>query len=337
MSMAIEPQQRRVILQLHHGATERALIRAAAELAQMLGVALHGVFLEDEALSGLAELPFIREFRLGTGEWQKLDRQQLAEEQRAAAAEARRLLDEAAAALGVTQLFEMVSGDPTLFFAATSQAGDIIVVAQPRLPAERLVHATAHWLEAAHGCGASVMLVPQVLARTAGSVAAVVCAESDPALAIAARIAAAAGECTSAADLGASGARQGGGRAGARPRGCRHDGSPPAVSAAWRRRMSCKGWARAASGWSCWRAEHAARTMPRYPRTLRRPWRPSAGRRDRPLNLNSGVRVASSAAGRPPDRGRVRTSPCSTGRSRPVAVEWERSRHRGTTARAVNP
>ena len=99
MSMAIEPRQRRVILHLHHGATERAIIRAAAELAQMLGVALHGVFLEDEALPELAELPFIREFRLGTGAWQKLDRQQLAEEQRAAAAEARRLLDEAAAAL----------------------------------------------------------------------------------------------------------------------------------------------------------------------------------------------------------------------------------------------
>ena len=51
--MAIEPQQRRVILHLHHGAAERALIRAAAELAQMLGVALHGVFLEDEALPEL--------------------------------------------------------------------------------------------------------------------------------------------------------------------------------------------------------------------------------------------------------------------------------------------
>jgi hypothetical protein len=194
MSMAIEPQQRRVILHLHHGAAERALIRAAAELAQMLGAALHGVFLEDEALSELAELPFIREFRLGTGAWQKLDRRKLVEEQHAAAAEARRLLDEAAEALGVTRLFEMVSGDPALFLTAASHAGDIIVVAQPRLPAERLVHATAHWLEAAHGCGASVMLVPQALARRTGPVAAVICAESDPALAIAARIAAAAGE-----------------------------------------------------------------------------------------------------------------------------------------------
>jgi hypothetical protein len=192
--MATEPRQRRVILHLRQGATEQAIIRAAAELAQMLGVALQGVFLDDAALSGLAELPFIREFRLGTGAWQKLDRRRLAEEQRAAAAEARRMLDEAAAALGVTQFFEIISGDPALFIAATSQAGDIIVVTQPRLPAERLVHAAARWLEAAHDCAASVMLVPQTMARRSGPVAAVVCAESDPALAIAARIAAAAGE-----------------------------------------------------------------------------------------------------------------------------------------------
>jgi hypothetical protein len=75
-----------------------------------------------------------------------------------------------------------------------SQAGDIIVVAQPRLPAEKLAHATAGWLEAAHSCNASVMLVPQVLARTEGPVAALICDQSDPALKIAARIAAGADE-----------------------------------------------------------------------------------------------------------------------------------------------
>jgi hypothetical protein len=194
MSMATAPRPGRVILHLHQGATERAIIRAAAEFARMLGVTLQGVFLEDEALPELAALPFVREFRLGTGAWQKLDRRQIAEEQRAATAEARRALNEAAAALGVAQLFEIISGDPALFVATTSQAGDIIVVAQPRLPAERLVHATARWLEAAHACAASVLLVPQVLARRAGPVAAVVCAASDPTLGIAVRIAVAADE-----------------------------------------------------------------------------------------------------------------------------------------------
>lgn len=189
-----EGSQHRVILHLRHGAAERAIVRAAAELAQLLGVMLHGVFIEDDVLADLAELPFIREFRLADGGWQRLDRRRLADEQHAAAAEAQRLLDEVAAALGVARLFQTVSGDPALFVAATSQAGDIIVVAQPRLPAEQLVHSTARWLEAAHASAASVMLVPQLLARRRGPVAAVVCAESDPALRIAARIAAASGE-----------------------------------------------------------------------------------------------------------------------------------------------
>jgi hypothetical protein len=192
--MAKEPRQRRVILHLYHGVAERAVIRAAAELAQMLGIALHGVFMENAALPDLAALPFVREFRLGAGAWQRLDRQRIEAEQRAAAARARELFDEIADAAGVAQLFETISGDPALFIAATSQAGDVIVIAQPRLPAERLVHATARWLEAAHACAASVMLVPQVMARREGPVAAVVCAESDLALEIAARIAVAAGK-----------------------------------------------------------------------------------------------------------------------------------------------
>jgi len=186
--------RRRIILHLRYGATERATIRAAAELAHMLGLALHGVFLEDTALTELTALPFIREFRLATGAWQRLDRQRIAEEQQAAVSEARRLLDEVAASFGVTFLFDTASGEPAAFVATTSQAGDIIVVAQPRLPAERLAHATAGWLQAAHGCGASVMLVPQMIARGSGPVAAVVCAEADPALDIATRIAMGAGE-----------------------------------------------------------------------------------------------------------------------------------------------
>ena len=186
-------QQRRVILHLQ-GAPERTIILAAAELAQLLGIALHGVFMQDDALANLADLPFMREFRLGAGGWQKLERQRLVAEQCAAAAEAQRLMNEIAGALGVTQLFEIISGDPALFVAATSQAGDVIVVAQSRLPAERLVHSTARWLESAHACAASVMLVPQMITRRTGPIAAVVCAQADPALDVAPRIAMAAGE-----------------------------------------------------------------------------------------------------------------------------------------------
>jgi hypothetical protein len=194
MSAAGDVRHHRVILHLHQGASEQAIIRVAAELAQLLGLELHGVYLDDPALPELAAFPFVREFRLATGSWHALDRAQLVREQTMAADEARRLLDDTAAALGVARLFEVISGDPMNFIAASSQAGDIIVVSQPRLPAERLVHATAHLLEAVHGCAGSVMLVPQVPTRRRGPVAAVVCAESDPALLIASHIAIAAGE-----------------------------------------------------------------------------------------------------------------------------------------------
>ena len=123
-------EYQRIVLHLRYGSVERTTIRAAAELARMLGLVLHGVFLQDEALAQLVALPFVREFRLSTGAWQALDARRVAEEQRQAADQARLLLDEAAAAFGVSSLFNL--GDE---LSLVSRHGDILVVAQPRLPA----------------------------------------------------------------------------------------------------------------------------------------------------------------------------------------------------------
>jgi len=183
-------KQQRIVLHLRYGLAERATIRAAAELAHMLGLALHGVFLQDEALTELTALPFVREFRLATGAWHVLDARRIAVEQREAVNEARRLLDEASAAFGVSFLFATSDEQVT----QTSREGDIIVVAQPRLPTDQLAHATAGWLEAAHNCGASVMLVPQSVARREGPIAVVVCQDSDAALTLAAHLAVSAAE-----------------------------------------------------------------------------------------------------------------------------------------------
>ena len=193
------------------------------------------------------------------------------------------------------------------------------------------------WLEAAHGCAASVMLVPQVLARRQGRWRRWSAPNRIPLCAIAARIAAAAGECLlllvwGTAELAKAAAEQ------ARSAGLAS------------RRIATRSIARRDAGGCPARAGHEQRTPGRAgARCMRRrrcrgirahcgvTRRSRAGRRDRPLNLNSGVRVASSAAARPPDRGRVRAGPCSTGRNPPVAAGSARSRHRGTTARAVNP
>ena len=262
----------------------------------MLGLALHGVFLEDEALTELAELPFIREFRLATGAWQRLDRRRLAEEQRAAAAEARRLLDEAAARAGRRAAVRDHRRRSGTVHRRYSQAGDIIVVAQPRLPAERLVHATARWLEAAHACAASVMLVPQALARgrarwrrwcVPGRIPHCHCGAHRRR----------GWRAVAAAVLGSAGARRWRRRGRRGPRACRHSGSSARdIARGDAGGCRCRAWVRATNVWSCWRAAPAGRTTQRYPRILR----PRAAFPcwwSNPSPLNSNARGYSAASG----------------------------------------
>ena len=134
---------------------------------------------------------------------------------------------------------------------------------------KRLVHATAQWLEAAHACAASVMLVPQVLARRQGRWRRWSAPSRIPPCASrrASRRRRARAFCCSSgvnAELANGAAEQ------ARAAGLASDGSSRAALPAWCRRMSCKVWVRAANAWSCWPAAPVVPTMQRYPRTLRR-------------------------------------------------------------------
>jgi hypothetical protein len=118
----------RLLLDLAAASGDRVLLRAAAEFARELGLALHGVYVEDEAVFGLAEFPFARELRLPTREWRPLDAAALAGEFAAAAAMARRLLDEAASAAGLQRAFQIVRGNPAVCLAALAGAADIVVL-----------------------------------------------------------------------------------------------------------------------------------------------------------------------------------------------------------------
>ena len=69
MSGQAQSAYRKVIVGLCHGAADAATMRTAAEFAQLLGLDLHCLFIEDEALLALAELPFAREIRLPTHTW----------------------------------------------------------------------------------------------------------------------------------------------------------------------------------------------------------------------------------------------------------------------------
>lgn len=176
--MSDAPALRRLVLDLTHH--DGASLRAAAEFAAQLGAALHGVFVEDEALFRLAGMPFARELRLPTREWRALDAETIAGDFRAAAAQARRMLDQAARALGVAGGFEVLRGDPAACFAALPGAADIVV-----LPAQQLQQPR---FEGAAG----VLLLPPPPGARAGTVAVVSDARAGP-LDLAARCAVAAG------------------------------------------------------------------------------------------------------------------------------------------------
>jgi hypothetical protein len=187
--------RRRLIVELCHGAADRQTLQVVAEFASVLELDLHGLFIEDEALMTLAELPFARELRLPTHEWQKLEPGRIAAELQRAAQDAQRLLREAAEALGVRNAFEVRRGDPAVTIAAIASGSDVIVVAeQTATPAGGLAPAASRLHAAAHGSAASLLLLPgrQLPGRLLplqGVVAAVLADAGDPSLVPAARVA----------------------------------------------------------------------------------------------------------------------------------------------------
>jgi hypothetical protein len=192
--MSDRPENPRLILDLYWGAADPATIAAAAEFARLMGLDLHGLYVEDEAVHALAALPFAREFRLPTHEWGAIEAGRIADEYRAAALRAQRTLMRATEALGIAHAFEVLRGDPTASLTARSRRGDIVLFTEPRGAGDRSSRAFIRLWQAALSSPASVLLVPVRLSRQRGSVAAVLARAGDPAVATAARIARAAGE-----------------------------------------------------------------------------------------------------------------------------------------------
>lgn len=183
---------RRLILEVGHSATDAATMRTAAEFARLLGVDLHGLFIEDESLLALAELPFAREIRLPSHQWHPVDPTRLEADMRHAAGAARRRLDEVVRDTGVPNAFEIMRGDPAVCIVACAEATDI-VVAETSAAAVR-AHGLGRVQEAAHGSPASVLVLPPGPVPRHGAVVVAPADPADASLDIAVRIARAADE-----------------------------------------------------------------------------------------------------------------------------------------------
>jgi len=99
----------RVVVPLDAASETATAIDTAVRLAARWRVPLHGIFIEDEELIGLAGLPFARQVTLGTG-IEPLTKDQIEEHFRAFAERARRELAAAAGRHGVKWSLEVVRG-----------------------------------------------------------------------------------------------------------------------------------------------------------------------------------------------------------------------------------
>ena len=102
---------KRVIVPLDTASEAATAIDTAARLAARWRVPLHGVFIEDEELIGLARLPFARQVTLGAG-LEPLTRDHVEDHFRAFAERARRDLAMAAERYDINWSFETVRGPP---------------------------------------------------------------------------------------------------------------------------------------------------------------------------------------------------------------------------------
>jgi hypothetical protein len=181
--------RRRLVLEFSHGRADVQTMRAAAQFAAMLDLGLHGLFIEDTSMLALAELQFVREIRLPTYEWQTIDAERMQAELRHTAAEARRMLNEVAAAIGVPNAFEVLRGEPGDMIAATVSADDVVVLAAPPHAGMRLAPGFARLYEAVDRSPASVLLLPVGFTPRHGVIVALLGSADDPSLIPAAQIA----------------------------------------------------------------------------------------------------------------------------------------------------
>lgn len=185
---------RRAVLGLHQSLLDRAAVDLAAEFARLLRLDMYGLFIEEPGITGLAGLPFAREFRPLGGEWRPLDVEQLTREIELAAQAARRLITEAAASRRIACSFEVVRARTEQALETVSEATDIIVIAEPRSAVDRIAGAFPGLAAAAFRSKASVMLLPRYVVRTQGPVIAIAASPDDPAIDAAISIAVAANE-----------------------------------------------------------------------------------------------------------------------------------------------
>lgn len=163
--MAQAPR-RRLLLDLAQAAAGREGIGVAARIALLLGLDLHGVFVEDEGLLAAAAHPFARQLRLPSHDWATMAAGDLAVEMARAAARLRRMVAAECEALGIGGGFEVRRGDAAACVAGLCDAADMLALGTPESAVGRSIGAFPRaWRAALDGVAPVLLLPPRSPAR----------------------------------------------------------------------------------------------------------------------------------------------------------------------------
>jgi nucleotide-binding universal stress UspA family protein len=123
---------RRVVAALDGAATPAQVLEAAAGLANALHAELVGLFVEDQRLLRVAELPFAQELSLATARMQPLVVGDVERALRRQAERMRRMIGDLARPLGLTWTLEVVRGDALQTAVSFAGADDLLVIGRAR-------------------------------------------------------------------------------------------------------------------------------------------------------------------------------------------------------------
>ena len=185
---------KRMVLGLPHSGADYIGIDTAAAMAEALGLDLLAAFVEDPSLLGLASQPFARELRpLGAG-WQPVDAARLSQEIQQAAAAARLRFFDRVRTRNVSKQFQLTRGPAADMIASLVQPTDIVVLFEPKHPAERITRQVTDLTEAAFTGASTVLVVPCHIARRHGPIVALAARPDDASVPAAVAVATAAKE-----------------------------------------------------------------------------------------------------------------------------------------------
>lgn len=189
----------RIVLGISHKPIDRAIMRFAADFADLLDIDLLGLLVHDAPLLELAGLPFVREFRAAEGKWSRLEPERLAREADLAAARNRRQLSETAHDSKARLSFASFTGDEATALSEVVRKDDIVLIPEPQLAVS--MHAEDQ-AETALRTHASVLIVPRKVAAHGGPIMSIARDPHERGLVIAASIASAAKANLLVVDIG---------------------------------------------------------------------------------------------------------------------------------------